>query len=317
MFALPDLALRPGSAKPHQRRKNAAGVQRRLAATSTGEYRAAGGTLADFKYDLQHDYLTFVRPPHATLEQSSFLSTALVDGGNALDCPARNLALHGALSICRSPWFLHWVQVCIVHTGIDFSCPRCTSTSSYAPSAQCPCRCFSSIPAQCYLLAQHGLQAAKAIESTPEAVSALGRHGHQLEDIEQCLLAHVNYHVNTSGQVPDIFLQVIESPQATSSNLQHEHVHYVDTELAQAPMHDRPLVNQTSKPTVGEDEHLVTPQDVVIDETRLSCLKDVKPEDRMPYIKAIAKEIFDVVRFGCFKLSLLLRTRYLSRHDLF
>ena len=63
-------------------------------------------------------------------------------------------------------------------------------------------------------------------------------------------------------------------------------------------MHDRPLVNQASKPTVGADEHLVTPQDVVIDESRLSCLKGVKPEDRMAYIKAIAKEIFDAVRFG-------------------
>ena len=81
LFDLPDLALRPGSAKPHQRRKNAAGVQRRLAATSTGEYRAAGGSLADFKYDLQHDYLQFVRPPRSILEPSSFLATALADGG--------------------------------------------------------------------------------------------------------------------------------------------------------------------------------------------------------------------------------------------
>ena len=69
-------------------------------------------------------------------------------------------------------------------------------------------------------------------------------------------------------------------------------------------MQDRPLVNHAPKPTVGADEHLVTPQDVVVDETRLSCLKDVKPDDPMAYIKAIAKEIFDVVRFGCFKLSL-------------
>jgi len=90
--------------------------------------------------------------------------------------------------------------------------------------------------------------------------------------------------------------RVTESPPT-------ETVHYADDDLANAPVVSDKLLNDEAKQQIFASEHLVTPKDVVIDEARLDCLKNVKDEDRMPYIKAIAKEIHDVVRFGCFKLA--------------
>mmetsp|Transcript_9195 Transcript_9195/g.37745 ORF Transcript_9195/g.37745 Transcript_9195/m.37745 type:complete len:179 (+) Transcript_9195:917-1453(+) len=115
------------------------------------------------------------------------------------------------------------------------------------------------------------------------------------QEAEDYLLHLFEQFEQVYGLTPELHVQLVEPKAKVVSHLHHQmSQHSVPTEE----------VHQTTSPDIGPDDHLVTEADVCIEDTEAICLKGITGEDRVRYIKAISKEIVDVVRLGCFKLSL-------------
>eukprot|EP00633_Aureoumbra_lagunensis_P010711 CAMPEP_0197341088 /NCGR_PEP_ID=MMETSP0892-20130614/46048_1 /TAXON_ID=44058 ORGANISM="Aureoumbra lagunensis, Strain CCMP1510" /NCGR_SAMPLE_ID=MMETSP0892 /ASSEMBLY_ACC=CAM_ASM_000538 /LENGTH=1284 /DNA_ID=CAMNT_0042845965 /DNA_START=532 /DNA_END=4386 /DNA_ORIENTATION=- len=282
------LTLCAGRNRPKHTKDNNRTERRlnRLSSETIAEYRAKGHSLSDFRYDISKHYLTFRDPALSKLHnQGGLLWSAVLNEGEIVNALLCHDSVQGEKAISHAFDSHSMLSKPAQPELSDIEFKKLITRTFLCRAAEN----YRVTPEQCYLCYRYHLRIAEhnGTNDTYNNNMCFNYACYQsmYDTVESCLLSRVeNTHLHT-GEYPSIVLQLHESNGNSNST--------------NGPTSAHPDV------TLDKDEYLVQPDDVRIEELEIKELKGITdPADRIAYLKAICKEVMDIVRFGCFKLAL-------------